>query len=82
MRNDDMTESTVQPWLSPAENKSLSGYERPAWQRKWFDANGIRYRVNKNGENIVIRADLSKRAPPHDDGELDFEPGQRRANGG
>ena len=74
-----MTEITETPWLSPDEGVALTGYERSAWQRKWYDANGIPYRVNKNGENIVLRTDLSKRAPPHDDGELDFEPGQRRA---
>ena len=72
-----MTESTEKPWLDRAEKLELSGYERPAWQRKWFDANGIRYRINKNGENIVLRADLSERRPPDNDGELDFEPGQR-----
>ncbi len=77
-----MTESTEKPWLSPVEKNELSGYERPAWQRRWFDANGIRYRVNSKGENIVMRDELGERAPPHDDSELDFEPGQRRTAGG
>ena len=77
-----MSESTPKPWLDQDDNTELSGYVRPAWQRKWFDANGIRYRVNKNGENIVLRSDLSERGPPNNDVELEFEPNQRRAAGG
>ena len=72
-----MTEKTGTPWLSKAELKEISGYERPAWQGRWFNANGIPFRVSKKGDIIVMRDDLSARTPPHDEGELDFEPGQR-----
>ena len=77
-----MSDDTAKDWLTKAERHDLSGYWRPSFQKRWFIENGIRFHVRADGELVVFRADLGRRSSPHDDGELDFEPDQRKASGG
>jgi len=68
-------------WLSDAEKRELTGYQRPTFQKRWLTENGIRHYIRKDGEIVIPRAALGERAPTHSEGELDFEPGQRGVAG-
>ena len=43
-------------FLTPSEIETLTGYEMPAWQRRWLDSHGWRYEKSASGRPVVLRA--------------------------
>lgn len=44
---------TTSPLLSAEDLIQLTGYRRPSFQRRWLDAQGIRYYVRADGYPAV-----------------------------
>ncbi|MBI2381498.1 MAG: DUF4224 domain-containing protein [Gammaproteobacteria bacterium] len=55
------TEAAQGLCLSHAELLELTGYELPAWQRRWLDARQWVYTQDRNGRPKVLRAYMEGR---------------------
>lgn len=47
-------------FLSEDEVQDLTGYKRPADQRRWLDRNGIGYLVSARGRPVVLKSELER----------------------
>jgi len=50
-------------FLSPAELRELTDYQRPADQRRWLDQHGIPYWIGASGRPKVLRSALQPTGP-------------------
>ncbi len=48
-------------FLTEEEVAALTGYQLPAWQRRWLDRNGWKYSAAASGRPIVAREYASRR---------------------
>jgi hypothetical protein len=48
-------------FLSPEDVEALTGYRKPALQRRWLVANGYRFDVRADGRPALLRSQVEAR---------------------
>jgi hypothetical protein len=52
-------------FMTPEQLEQLSGYVKPALQRRWLAANGFRFEVRADGRPAVLVSQVESRQQPH-----------------